>query len=119
MINKADDREARARFVNHSYDLRWPKQTIHSSWSFIDLLPKSLPRASDYQENSQRDANSEIQVENARFQRNARRVLVLRHVPGCNDLRSQTMAEKNADREDFRGANHLRLDNSRNRSMQP
>ena len=44
MINKADDREARARFVNHSYDHRWPKQTIHSSWSFIDLLPKSLPQ---------------------------------------------------------------------------
>ena len=54
---------------------------------------------------SQKEANLEIQVENARFQRNARGVLVSRHVPGCNDLRSQNMAEKNADREDFRCAN--------------
>ena len=29
------------------------------------------------------------------------------------------MAKKNADREDFRGANHLRVDNGRNRSVQP
>ena len=55
-----------------------------------------------------------MQVENTRFQRTARGVLVLRHVPGCNDLRSLTI-EKNADREDFRGAN--RVDNSRNRSV--
>ena len=46
-------------------------------------------------------------------------ILVLRHFPGCNDLRSLTMAEKNADREDFRGANHYRVDNGRNRSVQP
>ena len=37
----------------------------------------------------------------------------------CNDLRSESMAEKNADREDFRGANHLRVNNGRNRSVQP
>ena len=37
---------------------------------------------------NQKEANLEIQVENARFQRNARGVLVLRHVPECNDLRS-------------------------------
>ena len=37
---------------------------------------------------SQKEANLEIQEENARFQRNARGVLVLRHVPGCNDLGS-------------------------------
>ena len=35
-----------------------------------------------------REANLEMQVENARFQRNAPGVLVLRHVPGYNDLRS-------------------------------
>ena len=28
------------------------------------------------------------------------------------------MTEKNADREDFRGANHLRVNNGRNRSVQ-
>ena len=43
--------------------------------------------------------------------------LVLRHVPGSNDLRSKTMAEKNTDGEDFRGANQLRVDNGRNRSV--
>ena len=43
----------------------------------------------------------------------------MRHVPGSNDLRSYTVAEKNADREDFRGANHLRVDNGRNLSVQP
>ena len=60
-----------------------------------------------------------MQVENARFQRNARGVFGWRHVPGCNDLRSLSMAEKNADREDFRGANHHREDNGRNRSVRP
>ena len=29
------------------------------------------------------------------------------------------MAEKNADREDFQGANHLRVINGRNQSVQP
>ena len=37
---------------------------------------------------SQREPNLEMQFENARFQRNAWGVLVLRHVPGCTDLRS-------------------------------
>ena len=68
---------------------------------------------------NQREANLKIQVENARFQRNAREVLVMRHVPGCSDLRSLSVAEKNADQEDFRGANHLRVDHGRNQSVQP
>ena len=45
----------------------------------IDLVPKFFPRPCP---------KLEIQEENARFQRNARGVLVLRHVPGCNDLGS-------------------------------
>ena len=43
-------------------------------------------------------------------------VLVLRHVSGCSNLRKP---EKNTEREDFRGANHLCVDNGRNRSVQP
>ena len=53
------------------------------------------------------------------FQRYARGVLVLRHVPGWNDLKSLSIAEKNADRENFRDLNHLRVDNGRNLSVQP
>ena len=43
---------------------------------------------SSHHEHRQREANVEMQVENARFQRNARGVLVSRHVPESSDLRS-------------------------------
>ena len=44
--------------------------------------------------------------------------LVLRHVSRCSYRRSKTTGEKNAEREDFRGANHLCVDNGQNRSVQ-
>ena len=36
----------------------------------------------------EKEANLGIQVENTRFQRNAREVLVFRHVPRCSEHRS-------------------------------
>ena len=45
-------------------------------------------------------------VKNARFQQNARRLLEYRHFPGCMVM-------------DFLDVNRLRVDNGRNRSVQP
>ena len=59
-----------------------------SLWEGVSIHNKEKIIQSGYLEYSQREANLEMQVENARFQRNAPGVLVLRHVPGCNDPRS-------------------------------
>ena len=59
-----------------------------SLWKGVSTHNKEKIIQSGYLEYSQREANLEMQVENARFQRNALGVLVLRHLPGCNDLRS-------------------------------
>ena len=51
-----------------------------------DSLARTLGRP--YSKHGQKEANLEMQVENTRFQQNARENLVLRHVPEYNDLRS-------------------------------